>query len=125
MESIVKQKRQKSRQTGSFYEGIAADYLEKKNYEILQKNFYSRHGEIDLVAKDGKYLVFVEVKYRTSCQSGHPLETVNLKKQQRIKKAAQFYLQRYRVFPDTPCRFDVVAILGEEIMHIQDAFQMN
>lgn len=111
-----------SREKGSAYEQKAAGFLEEKGYRILERNFYSKYGEIDLIARDGEYLVFLEVKYRASGQGGHPLEAVNAKKQQRIKKAARYYLWRRGLPEDTACRFDVIGFLGEEAMHIEDAF---
>lgn len=111
-----------SRKTGFAYEQKAAEYLAEKGYRILKQNFYTKFGEIDMIAKDGQYLVFVEVKYRSSERGGHPLESVDVKKQNRIRKAAQFYLLRYGLPENTPCRFDVVGILGDEIVHIKNAF---
>lgn len=107
---------------GRYYEGIAAGYLERKGFQILHQNFYSRFGEIDLVARDGNYLVFVEVKYREHDRGGHPLEAVNRRKQKRICKTAQYYCLCYGYREDTPCRFDVVGIMGDELSHVEDAF---
>lgn len=114
---------QQSRKTGFAYENKAAEYLEKKGYQIVQHNFYTRFGEIDLIARDGAYLVFVEVKYRAKSRGGHPLEAVDLKKQGRIKRAAQFYFLRHGLPEDIPCRFDVVGILKEDIYHVENAFE--
>lgn len=111
------------RAIGYEYERKAAEYLKEKGYHILKQNFYTKFGEIDMIARDGKYLVFVEVKYRSTKRGGHPLEAVDGKKQNRIKKAAQFYLLRYGYGENTPCRFDVVGILQEEIIHIENAFE--
>lgn len=111
-----------SRATGTAYETLAEEYLKQKGYRILKKNFYTKAGEIDMIAKDDAYLVFVEVKYRSSLRGGHPLEAVDTRKQQRIRRAAQYYLLRYGYPADTPCRFDVVGILQEEIVHIENAF---
>lgn len=110
------------RKIGARYEQMAEAYLAEEGYQILQRNFYTKFGEIDLIAKDGKYLVFIEVKYRADSAKGHPLEAVDLRKQLRIKRAAQFFLLRYRYGNDMPCRFDVIGILGEELTHIKDAF---
>ena len=115
-------KKGSKREIGYAYEKRAADFLEKKGYKILQQNFYAKYGEIDLVAEDNEYLVFVEVRYRSGVRGGHPLETVDRNKQNRIRKAANFYLLRYGIPQEKPCRFDVVAILNEEIIHIENAF---
>lgn len=88
---------------------------------MICHNFYCKSGEIDLVARDGKYLVFVEVKYRRTKMSGYASAAVDWRKQQKISRAAQFYLIRYG-YGDVPCRFDVVAIDGNEIRWIKNAF---
>ena len=111
------------RSTGSHYEDIAAGELTKRGYRILERNFYSRAGEIDIVASEGGYLVFVEVKYRTKRTSGYPEEAVSHTKQVRICKAALFYMTRYQISEDTPVRVDVVAIDPDEIRVIPNAFE--
>ena len=69
----------------------AAAYLKKKGYQILEANFRCRFGEIDLIARDGGYLVFIEVKYRSS-PTGDSLEAVNRRKQRKIIRVAEYYL---------------------------------
>lgn len=113
---------QQSRKKGMAYESLAAAFLQKKGYEILKRNYYSPHGEIDLIAKDGAYLVFVEVKYRADCRFGHPLETVDRRKQNRIRSAARRYLRERGWKEETACRFDVVGMLKDELIHIENAF---
>ena len=110
------------RQTGSFYEDKAAEYLESIGYDILCRNFYGKGGEIDIVAKDNETLVFVEVKYRSSVRSGFPEEAVDYRKQYRIRKTAMLYIARNGKSFDCPIRFDVISILGTKITHIKDAF---
>lgn len=112
---------QNKRTLGSNYEKIAGEYLTKQGYQILEYNFYSRHGEIDIIAKHQGYLVFVEVKYRENDKSGHPLEAVSVSKQRTISKCAFYYLQKHHL-QDISVRFDVVGILGEEIRVIRNAF---
>ena len=97
-----------NRKKGAHYEQLAADYLERQGFQILQRNFHSRFGEIDLIASEGKYLVFVEVKYRVSDSGGHPLEAVDIRKQRRMGKTADVYCLRHGFGEGTPCRFDVV-----------------
>ena len=109
------------RTIGSNYEKIAGEYLERQGYQIVEYNFYSRYGEIDIIAKHQGYLVFVEVKYRKNDKSGHPFEAVSVSKQRTISKCAFYYMQKNKLH-DVPVRFDVVAILGEEIQVIQNAF---
>ena len=110
------------RAEGYCQEQRAAEYLHEKGYQILERNFYSRYGEIDIIARDRQYLVFVEVKYRKSDRGGHPLEAVDRTKQRRICKTASWFLQRYGHLQETPCRFDVVGITDEEVIHIENAF---
>ncbi len=110
------------RAVGTQYEQIAADYLTMQGYQILEKNFSCRQGEIDLIAKDGEWLVFVEVKYRKTTAFGMPAEAVDKRKQQRIYRAARQYIYQSGYRQEQSCRFDVVVILGEEISLIRDAF---
>ncbi len=111
------------RKVGNNYEDWAADHLRKQGYEIIERNFYCRSGEIDLVARESGYLVFVEVKYRSTNQNGLAAEAVNFAKQAKMKRAAMVYLQRRKVHPEVFCRFDVVAIDGTKIQLIRNAFQ--
>lgn len=109
------------RRTGNAYEKIAGKFLEGKGYEILEYNFYTRSGEIDIIAREGGYLVFIEVKYRKNQESGHPLEAVSLKKQRTICRCALYYMLK-KGLSDAAVRFDVVGILGCEITLVQNAF---
>ncbi len=111
-----------NRKKGAFWEQQAAEYLEKKGYRILGRNFYSCYGEIDIIAGQGRYLVFVEVKYRREGASTHPLESVSKAKQRRICRTAAYYCLRHKYPEDTPCRFDMIGILGGEFIHLEDAF---
>ncbi|MGL5435202.1 MAG: YraN family protein [Lachnospiraceae bacterium] len=110
------------RAVGGQYEGIAAGYLEKQGLVVLERNYRSRQGEIDLIARDGDYLVFVEVKFRRNDRMGSAQEAVDLRKQQKIGRTAGCYLYQHRYGDDVPCRFDVVAITGTKICWIKDAF---
>ncbi len=116
------QNRYNKRQIGSHYEHLAAEYLKQRGVEILEQNYQTRYGEIDLIARDGRYLVFIEVKFRTKATKGNPAEAVDFRKQQRIRNAARYYLYKHRYGEDTPCRFDVIGILGNEIQWIKNAF---
>lgn len=109
------------RNTGKQYESLAAEYLQRQGMVILERNYRDRTGEIDLIGRDGAFLVFVEVKYRRDLRTGEPAEAVTARKQQRIRRTAQYYLYSHRC-GNVPCRFDVVSILGEEIRWIPDAF---
>ena len=109
------------RQIGTEKEKLAGAYLEKNGYEIIEYNFRCRQGEIDIVAKDGEYLVFCEVKYRSTIKNGTPFEAVNYKKQRIISRCALFYISKHG-FSNLPCRFDVISISGNEIDILKNAF---
>jgi putative endonuclease len=110
------------REQGSHYETMAAEYLKNKGYEIITQNFFSKNGEIDIIAKDTDTLVFCEVKYRSNTRYGLPEEAVDYRKQDKIRKTAAYYLYRNNFPVETRVRFDVIAVLGEKITHIEDAF---
>lgn len=110
------------RKIGSRAEGQAAAFLTEQGYELLEQNFFCRQGEIDLIAREGTTLVFVEVKYRLNEANGNPAEAVDRRKQQHLAKAARYYLFSHGYPEDTICRFDVVGILGEQITLYRDAF---
>ncbi len=112
---------------GAQGEDIAARFLLSKKYEILDRNYRCRHGEIDIIARRKNVLIFVEVKTRRSSAFGSPLEAVSLKKQRSISAVAQAYLQHSRL-SGSAARFDVIAILlgsgAPEIEHIENAFEL-
>ncbi len=113
---------------GARGEKIAARYLKKNGYKIIAKNFFSAHGEIDIIAKRGNTLVFVEVKSRKDCQShfenyGLPSEAVTKTKQQHIIYTARKFLESHHA--DSEIRFDIIEVyLGvhPRVHHIEDAF---
>lgn len=109
---------------GESGEESAKAYLVKKGYEILAANWRSGRAEVDIIARIGNDLVFVEVKTRSTSYFGFPEQAVSRKKQQQLQKAADAYIQENTVLSDI--RFDVVAVLkqpgGVEIHHIEDAF---
>ena len=115
-------KKQNTRQIGTAYEQLAADYLKAQGYEILEHNFRCGLGEIDLIARDGNYLVFVEVKYRSRSDCGYPSDAVNYKKQVRISNGAAYYLWKNYDSDQIWVRFDVVSIQGETVQLYKDAF---
>lgn len=111
-----------TRETGIQYEQAAAVFLQSGGYNIIKQNYYCRYGEIDIIAEENGYIVFIEVKYRKNTTSGSPEEAVNGKKRQRIRQAAlDFLIKNYRT-EEIPCRFDIVAITGSQIHLIKDAF---
>ncbi len=94
---------------GDAGEEMARRFLEQKGFKILEVNYRTRWGELDLVARDGETLVFVEVKTRTQGRFGSPLDAVTEDKQRRVIRMAQTYLLERRV-KDRPMRFDVIGI---------------
>lgn len=110
------------REVGYEYEQRAAVFLQEQGYEIIECNYNSRTGEIDLIAKDGAYYVFIEVKYRSSIKNGYPEESVGYRKMKHITRTARLYLLRHGLSEFTPCRFDVVVILKEDIRLLKNAF---
>jgi len=107
-------------------ENRAARFLRNAGYKIIMRNFRCELGEIDIIARDGKTLVFVEVKTR-GYDDPAPEEQVNDSKQHQVTKAARFYLARYGT-PQPPARFDVIAIVwpnGQDpmIRHTKSAFE--
>lgn len=112
------------RKIGSCYEDIAAAFLQQNGYQILTRNYYGRHGEIDIVARDMEYLVFIEVKYRLNTKNGMPAESVSYYKRQNIIHTAREYIYKYGISEDTPVRFDVISILERDIKIIKNAFEV-
>jgi len=101
-----------TRSKGSTGEELAVRFLRRRGYRILCRNFRTKTGEIDIIARDKKSLVFVEVKLRESTSFGYPSESVGKTKISHIQKSALFYITRYNLF-DIPYRFEVVSILKE------------
>lgn len=111
------------RQTGSEYEQKAAQYLQAKGVQVLELNYRNRKGEIDLIAHDGDYLVFVEVKYRKDTCKGVPEEAVNYRKRQNICRVADYYRMTHGIGEFTPIRYDVIAFYADEVIWHQNAFE--
>ena len=107
---------------GDDTEQLVCDYLQTKGLQLVQRNFFSLYGEIDLIMRDGNTLVFVEVRYRKNRQYGGAAASVTRAKQQRIIKTALSFQQQYA--PQDGMRFDVVAVEGKcsKIDWIQHAF---
>ena len=99
-------------QLGRKAEDEAADYLSKNGYRILHRNLRARFGEIDVVARDGPALCFVEIKARSSTRFGFPEEAVNFQKRQKLLKLAAWYLQSRRPAGHSHVRFDVLSLLS-------------
>lgn len=105
-------------------ERFAVEFLRRKGYRIIARNFSSRLGEIDIIAHEGKTIVFIEVKTRTSCDWGHPQEAIRPDKIKHLLRCAQFYIKKF-ANPDCNFRFDVVSVLIDyppQIELVKNAF---
>ena len=111
-----------TRKAGSVRETMACDHIVRSGGRIMERNFRSRMGEIDIIAEDGGAICFVEVKYRKNVSNGHPAEAVGAKKQYTICRTADYYRMKKRLSEDRPYRFDVISITGDEIVWYKDAF---
>lgn len=112
---------------GKLGEIEAAKFLRKKHYRILDVNFTTRFGEIDLIAANRKYICFVEVKQRSADSIAQPKEFVNFSKQQKIIASAKIYLSKNKT--NLQPRFDVIEIISENnkiksVKHLENAFQL-
>ena len=114
---------------GRWGESVAAEFLQKKLYTLVAANYRCRLGEIDLIAENRKYIVFVEVKLRKSAAFAQAREFVDYKKQERLKQTALLYLSQHEENTKQP-RFDVIEVYAPEgmqtkhpeIFHLEDAF---
>ena len=97
------------KELGNKGEKIASDYIKEIGYEILDKNYRKREGEIDLIAEDNREIVFIEVKTRKSSNFGYPEEAVNQKKTEKMIKVANLWLEEKEKF-DNSWRIDIIAI---------------
>jgi len=112
--------------TGRREEGIqgeeqATKTLRNMGYRIIEKNYRSPFGELDIIAEEGSYLVFIEVKKRNTRAFGGPLDAINAVKKKRIVKTALFYMKTHKCL-DRKVRFDVVGIDRENIKIVKHAF---
>ena len=118
----------KRQQFGSNSESLAAGYLKKNGYKILERNYRTPLGEIDIIARERKTIVFVEVKSRRSVRYGNPKWAVTPRKQRRISMVALQYLKTTRQM-DNRARFDVVAVVSNrddpQIEIVKNAFELS
>lgn len=126
--AVQRKSRRNLRTVGEFYESMVLGYLEKKGLTVLERNYHASHGEIDLIAREGETLVFVEVKMRQSGSFGQAAEAVDRRKQRNLIRAAMAYLEGY---PDeVDLRFDVIALEpdsrgGTRLTHYPNAFEIG
>ena len=110
------------REVGGEYERKAAEYLTRQGMTILEMNYRVRIGEIDIIARDGGYLVFVEVKYRSGKNQGGAAYAISESKKRKIYRVAQWYMVQHHIPQESYCRFDAVLIDRSEITHIKNAW---
>ena len=113
-----------NRYSGIEGERLAVEYLKKSGYKILERNFATKTGEIDIIAQDKNYLVFVEVKARDNTKFGQPIESITIQKARRIIRTAEWYLL-YKKKQNSLCRFDVIEVLRGEVNHIKNAYDKS
>lgn len=110
------------RQVGQSIEETVCGYLKQNNVVILERNYRCRSGEIDIIAKDADYLVFIEVKYRSTMKFGSALEAVDKRKRIQICKVFNIYRMQKRLPLNVKVRFDVIGVDNEKISWIKNAF---
>ncbi len=108
---MAKEKKMHNKSLGKRGEDAAARYLEKHDYEIIERNWTCPAGEVDIIARDFDALVFCEVKTRTNINKGFPTDAVDEKKRAKYEQIAMWYLRDYE-FSDAPVRFDVISIMA-------------
>ncbi len=113
------------RARGKQYEDIAASFLKENGVRILENNFRSREGEIDIIGIDGRDLVFFEVKYRKTEEYGNPAEAVGVQKQSVICAVSDFYRYLHKNLSQLQVRYDVIAFLGDEPRWFKNAFSYS
>ncbi len=111
-----------TRSLGSLYENEAAEWLQDRGYQIITRNFRCRAGEIDLIVSCGEILAFVEVKYRSSASRGYSEDAVGPRKQQIIRRVAEYFLVTNPWAQNLICRFDVAAFEGGHLNYYEGAF---
>lgn len=123
-----------SRNVGTGGEEVAIEYLNQNGMEVIGRNYRLRDAEIDLIFKEWdnipgygplEYIVFAEVKLRTTASHGHPWEAVDINKQRKIVRAARHFLYTHDFPSSTAVRFDVISIEGGAINHIRNAFLLT
>ncbi len=114
------------REIGNKAEDLACQFLVERDWEILERNYYAGHAEVDIIAKDNDIIVFIEVKMRSNTHFGTPIEHVNESKIERIFSAAEQWVHENNRHA-SPLRFDVIGILSTnkmpKITHIKDAYR--
>lgn len=111
-----------TRKIGGFNEENAVRYLQNNGFQIIKRNYRCKVGEIDIIALKENILRFIEVKYRENDFYGNPLEAVNKRKQNKIRKTAAWFLNENMQYADMQCSFDVMAVMEQQITYIFNGF---
>jgi putative endonuclease len=131
LDRLFKRRRAPSKEAGQPSAGAAAEqraveHLQRAGLTTITRNYRSPFGEIDLIMQHGETIVFVEVRYRRRSDYGSPAETVDARKQGRLRATAEHFLQHTSESSNKPCRFDIVAVTltpnGERLEWLRDAF---
>lgn len=115
--------------SGKRGEILALSYLKRKGYEIIEKNYKTKSGEIDIIGRDKDYICFIEVRTKKNRRFGTPLDSIDKRKRDHIAKAALAYIKT-KGLEDKKCRFDVVSVekmnlFSVDVKLIKDAFELN
>ncbi len=111
-----------SRIAGDYYESMAAEYLQHNGFQIIERNYKCKFGEIDIIAKKNNTISFIEVKYRKNTDFGYAIEAVSKEKQNRIRKTAAYYIKERKPEKNTAYSFDIVLIQGKIMEYYSNCF---
>ncbi len=118
-----------NKKIGHDAEDQACTYLKGQGLKLIERNYFCKLGEIDLIMRNRTHLIFVEVRYRTSTLYGNTAESVTRQKQRKLIKTAKYYFLQNKISENIDCRFDVVALTAKgyqtDILWIKDAFQVQ
>lgn len=110
---MTETKKPSRRSIWDIWENIAVKYLEGKGFRIIERNYQIKWGEIDIIARDGDFFVFVEVRYRRNEDHGHPLDTFGIMKRRALRRTAFLYVHKHKIDPDL-MRIDFVGIMNKK-----------
>lgn len=110
--NLLKNEKATAVSIGALGEEAAVQAIKKQGYKVIERNYRTKMGEIDIIAKDGEYICFIEVRLRKNNNFGSPADTIDMRKQQKIIRTAKYYAVTKKIY-DTPMRFDAVLINAE------------